>query len=123
MQPMLIVVESPPLQSAFFFVLRRKDMVSVKPLGDRALVKPKPREEKTKGGIFLPDTATKERPMQGEVLSVGEGRLDDDGKRIPMSVKPGDQVLFAKYAGTEFEIDDEEYLILSEKDILGIIVE
>jgi chaperonin GroES len=98
-------------------------MASVKPLGDRALVKPKPREEKTRGGVFLPDTATKERPMEGEVLSVGEGRLDDSGKRIPMSVKPGDHVLFAKYAGTEFKIDDEEYLILAEKDILGIILE
>ncbi len=98
-------------------------MISIKPLADRALIKPKPREEKTKGGVFLPDTATKERPMQGEVLSVGEGQLDDSGKRIPMSVKPGDQVLFAKYAGTEFTIDDEEYLILAEKDILGIIQE
>lgn len=98
-------------------------MVSTKPLADRAVVKPKPREEKTKGGLFLPDTASKERPMEGEVLSVGEGRLDDVGKRIPMAVKPGDHVLFAKYAGTEFKIDEEEYLILSEKDILGIIQE
>ncbi len=98
-------------------------MVSTKPLADRAVVKPKPREEKTKGGLFLPDTASKERPMEGEVLSVGEGRLDDAGKRIPMAVKPGDHVLFAKYAGTEFKIDEEEYLILSEKDILGIIQE
>ncbi len=98
-------------------------MLSIRPLGDRALIKPKPREERTKGGVFLPDTATKERPMQGEVLSVGEGQLDDSGKHIPMSVKPGDHVLFAKYAGTEFTIDDEEYLILSEKDILGIIQE
>jgi chaperonin GroES len=98
-------------------------MVSVKPLGDRALVKPRPREEKTRGGVFLPDTATKERPMEGEVLSVGEGRLDDSGKRIPMSINPGDQVLFAKYAGTEVNIDEEEYLILAEKDILGIILE
>ena len=98
-------------------------MISVQPLGDRALVKPKPREETTRGGIILPDTATKERPMQGEVLRVGEGRLDDNGNRVPMSVKPGDQVLFAKYAGTEFQIDDEDYLILSEKDILGIVLE
>ncbi len=98
-------------------------MATVRPLADRALVKPKPKEERTKGGVFLPDTATKERPMQGEVISVGEGRLDDNGKRIPMSVRPGDQVLFAKYAGTEIKIDDEEYLILSEKDILGIVLE
>ncbi len=98
-------------------------MASIKPLADRAVIKPKPKEEKTKGGVFLPDTASKERPMEGEVLSVGEGRFDDSGKRIPMAVKPGDHVLFAKYAGTEFKIDDEGYLILSEKDILSVVVE
>lgn len=97
--------------------------MQVKPLGDRVVVKPKPKEEKTKGGIFLPDTVSKERPMQGEILAVGEGRRDDNGKLIPMNVKPGQHVLFAKYAGTEFKIDDEEYLILQEKDILGIIEE
>jgi chaperonin GroES len=96
-------------------------MLHVQPLGDRVVVKPKPREEKTKGGIYLPDTASKERPMQGEVLAVGPGRLLERGERLPMSVRVGDQVLFAKYAGTEYKIDDEEYLILSEKDILGII--
>jgi chaperonin GroES len=101
----------------------RMGMASIKPLADRAVIKPKPKEEKTKGGVFLPDTASKERPMEGEVLSVGEGRLDDNGKRIPMAVKPGDRVLFAKYAGTEITIDDEEYLILSEKDILGVLAE
>ena len=97
-------------------------MATIQPLADRVLIKPKPQEERTKGGVFLPDTATKERPMQGEVLRVGEGRLDDNGRRIPLSVKPGDQVIYAKYAGTEIKIDDEEYLILAEKDILGIIV-
>jgi chaperonin GroES len=97
--------------------------MNVKPLGDRALVKPKPKEEKTKSGIYLPDTATKERPMQGEIISVGEGARDDSGKVVPMNVKPGQQVIFAKYAGTEFKIDEEEYLILQEKDILGIIEE
>ena len=97
-------------------------MASVRPLADRALVKPKPKEEKTRGGVYLPDTATKERPMQGEVISVGPGRLDDDGRLIPMSVKPGDEVLFAKYSGNELQIDDEDYLILSEKDILGIVL-
>ena len=97
-------------------------MASVRPLADRALVKPKAKEEKTRGGVYLPDTATKERPMQGEVISVGPGRLDDDGRLIPMSVKPGDEVLFAKYAGNELQIDDEDYLILSEKDILGIVL-
>ena len=95
----------------------------VQPLGDRVVIKPKSREEKTKGGIYLPDTASKERPMEGEILAVGPGRLDDHGKRVPMSVKKGEHVIFAKYAGTEFKIDDEEYLILSEKDILGVIEE
>ncbi|GAB4438749.1 MAG: co-chaperone GroES [Chloroflexi bacterium OHK40] len=95
----------------------------IRPLGDRVVVKPVEREEKTKGGIFLPDTASKERPMEGTVLAVGEGRRDDNGKLIAMSVKAGDKVLFAKYSGTEFKIDDVEYLILSEKDILGIVQE
>ena len=93
----------------------------IRPLGDRVVVKPAEREEKTKGGIFLPDTASKERPMEGTVLAVGEGRRDDSGKLIAMSVRSGDKVLFAKYSGTEFKVDDVEYLILSEKDILGII--
>lgn len=95
----------------------------VRPLGDRVVVKPKPREEKTKGGVILPDTASKERPMQDEVIAVGPGRHTDDGKLIPISVEVGQQVLFAKYAGTEFKIDDEEYLILQERDLLGIIQE
>ncbi len=95
-------------------------MGSVRPLGDRALVKPKAVEEKTRGGIFLPDTASKERPMQGDVISVGPGRTDDNGKQVAMSVKPGDQIIFSKYSGTEIKIEDEDYLILSEKDILGI---
>lgn len=95
----------------------------IKPLGDRVVIKPMEREEKTKGGIFLPDTASKERPMEGTVLAVGAGRRDDSGKLIDMSVKAGDKVLFAKYSGTEFKVDDVEYLILSEKDILGIVQE
>ncbi len=95
----------------------------IRPLGDRVVVKPVEREEKTKTGIFLPDTASKERPMEGTVLAVGEGRRDDSGKLIPMSVKTGDRVIFAKYSGTEFKLDDVEYLILSEKDILGIVQE
>lgn len=97
--------------------------MNIQPLGDRVVVKPKPREEQTRSGIFLPDTVSKERPMQGEVISVGEGRRDDEGRLIPMSVEVGQQVLFAKYAGTEFKIDDEEYLIVQEKDLLGIIDE
>ena len=95
----------------------------IRPLGDRVVVKPAEREEKTKGGIFLPDTASKERPMEGHVLAVGEGRRDDSGKLIAMNVKAGDKVLFAKYSGTEFKVDEVEYLILSEKDILGIVQE
>jgi chaperonin GroES len=97
--------------------------MQIKPLGDRVVVKPKPKEERTKGGIFLPDTAAKERPMQGEVMAVGPGRRTDDGKLVPMNVRPGEQVIFAKYAGTEFELDDGEFLILQEKDILGVVGE
>ncbi len=97
--------------------------MQVQPLGDRVVVKPKPKEERTKGGVILPDTASKERPMQGEVIAVGPGRRTDDGKMIPLSVEVGQQVLFAKYSGTEFKIDDEEYLILQERDLLGIIQE
>jgi chaperonin GroES len=96
--------------------------VKLRPLGDRVVVKPLSREETTKSGIVLPDTA-KEKPQRGTVIAVGEGRRDEDGDRIPMDVKVGDQVLFAKYAGTEFKLDDEELLILSEKDILAVITE
>src|SRR5262245_58371214 len=95
----------------------------IRPLADRVVIKPADREEKTKDGIYLPDTANKERPMEGTILAVGEGRLDDSGRRVPMSVKAGDKVLFAKYSGTEFKVDEVEYLILSEKDILGVIQE
>ncbi|NTW02143.1 MAG: co-chaperone GroES [Oscillochloris sp.] len=93
----------------------------IQPLADRVVIKPTEREAQTKSGIFLPDTASKERPMEGLILAVGVGRLDDSGQRVPMQVKPGDTVLFAKYGGTEYRVDDIEYLILSEKDILGII--
>ncbi|MBX6754084.1 co-chaperone GroES [Thermorudis peleae] len=94
----------------------------IRPLGDRVVVKPIQREEVTKSGIVLPDTA-KEKPQRGEVIAVGPGRLTDDGRRLEMEVKVGDEVLFAKYAGTELKIDDEEYLILSEKDILAVLSE
>jgi chaperonin GroES len=93
----------------------------IRPLADRVVVKPADREEMTKSGIFLPDTATKERPMEGTILAIGEGRLDDSGRRIPLSVNVGDKVLFTKYGGTEYKADQIEYLILAEKDILGII--
>ena len=90
------------------------------PLGDRVVVKPLGREEVTKSGIVLPDTV-KEKPQRGTILSVGQGRRDDDGKRVPLDVKVGNEVLFAKYAGTEFKLEEEELLILSEKDILAIV--
>ena len=90
------------------------------PLGDRVVVKPLQRDEVTKSGIVLPDTA-KEKPQRGEVVAVGRGRLTDSGDRLPMDVTAGDQVLFAKYAGTEFKLDEQEFLILSEKDILAIV--
>lgn len=97
--------------------------VHIRPLGDRVMIKPADREEKTKSGIFLPDTASKERSMEGTVYAVGEGRRDDNNRYIPMHVKVGDRVIFAKYGGTEYKVDDIEYLILAEKDILGIIQE
>jgi chaperonin GroES len=92
----------------------------LKPLGDRLVIKPAGREETTKSGIVLPDTA-KEKPQRGTILAAGDGRRDDDGKRIELDVKVGDEVLFAKYAGTEFKLEDEDLLILSEKDVLAVI--
>ena len=96
--------------------------IKLKPLGDRLVIKPASREETTKSGIVLPDTA-KEKPQRGTVLAAGEGRKDDDGDRITLDVKVGDNVLFAKYAGTEFKLDDEDLLILSEKDVLAVIAD
>ena len=91
--------------------------INVVPLADRVIVKPLTREEVTKGGIVLPDTA-KEKPQEGEVIAVGPGKLSEDGtQRIPMEVKVGDKVIYAKYAGTEWKYEDEEYLILRESDI------
>jgi chaperonin GroES len=92
--------------------------VKLQPLADRLVVKPIEREEVTKGGIVLPDTA-KEKPQEGEVVAVGPGRLSEDGKRIAMDVKVGDRVIYAKYGGTEIKIDDEELIILRESDILA----
>lgn len=96
--------------------------IGLKPLGDRVVVKPLSREEVTKSGIVLPDTA-KEKPQEGSVLAVGPGRLLDNGQRVTIDLKEGDRVLFAKYAGTEFKRNDEEMLILSEKDILAVVTE
>lgn len=95
----------------------------VRPLADRVVVKPTEREEKTQSGLYLPDTANKEKPQEGNVVAVGDGRLDDNGKRITMTVKTGDRILFAKYAGTEIKLDGVDYLILAEKDILGVLVD
>jgi chaperonin GroES len=92
----------------------------LRPLGDRVVIQPTPREEMTKSGIVLPDTA-KEKPQEGTVLAVGPGRILDDGKRESIDVKVGDKVLYAKYAGTEFMVDDEELLIVSQKDILAVV--
>jgi len=92
----------------------------LRPLGDRVVVKPTAREEMTKSGIVLPDTA-KEKPQEGSIIAAGPGRLNDEGEREPMDVKVGDKVLYAKYAGTEFKLDDEEFLIISQKDILAVV--
>ena len=99
-----------------------KTATSLTPLGDRVVVKPMAREEMTSSGIFLPDTA-KEKPQRGTIIAVGKGRINEKGDRVEMDVKAGDSVLFAKYAGTEFKLDDDELLILSEKDILAVITD
>src|SRR4030042_458391 len=93
-------------------------MAKLQPLGDRVVVKAIEREEVTRGGIVLPDTV-KEKPQEGEVIAVGPGRLAEDGKRIAMEVKEGDRIIYAKYAGTEIKIDDEEFIIIKESDILA----
>ncbi len=94
--------------------------MKIRPLHDKILVKRLQEEEKTKGGIIIPDTA-KEKPMEGEVVAVGKGRVTEEGKVVALDVKAGDRVLFSKYAGTEVKIDGTEYLIMREEDILGII--
>jgi chaperonin GroES len=91
-----------------------------KPLRDRVFVKYSTEEEKTSGGLYIPDTA-KEKPQKGAVIAIGPGRVTDDGKRQPMDVKVGDIILFDKYSGSKIKMDDEEYLIIREEDILGIV--
>jgi len=98
----------------------RLSPTQLRPLGDRVVIEPTPREEMTKTGIVLPDTA-KEKPQEGQVIAAGPGAVLEDGKRGAMDVKKGDKVLYAKYAGTEFKIDGEELLIVSQKDILAIV--
>ena len=92
----------------------------IQPVGDRIVVKPAGKEEVTRSGIVIPDTA-KEKPQEGEVLAVGSGKLLDNGERAPMEVKVGDKVLFAKYGGTEFKLDGEDLLVLRESDVLAIL--
>jgi chaperonin GroES len=92
----------------------------LRPLGDRVVIKPTPREEMTKSGIVLPDTA-KEKPQEGEVIAVGNGKILDNGTKVPLDVKAGDKILFGKYSGTDIKIDDEEYLILREDEVLAVV--
>ncbi|MDD2999308.1 MAG: co-chaperone GroES [Erysipelotrichia bacterium] len=95
--------------------------MNLKPLNDRVIVKPKDTVEKSKGGVILPDTASKEKPIEGVVIAAGPGKLNDEGKRTPLEVKANDKIIFSKYAGTEIKVDEENYLILREEDILAII--
>jgi chaperonin GroES len=94
--------------------------LKVKPLADRVVVKPLEESEQMRGGLYIPDTA-KEKPQQGEVVAVGNGKVGDDGKRIDMELKVGDKVLYGKYSGTEVTISDEQYLILRESDVLAVV--
>jgi chaperonin GroES len=94
--------------------------MNIRPLQDRIIVKRLEEEEKTKGGIIIPDAA-KEKPMQGEVVAAGKGKVSEDGKVNPLDVKVGDRILFGKYAGTEVKLDGEEYLIMREDDVLGVL--
>jgi chaperonin GroES len=100
----------------------RRDIMNIKPLGERVVIKALENETKTKSGIVLPDTA-KEKPQMGRVMEVGPGKLLESGERLPLEVKTGDKVLFAKYAGTEVKVDGAEYMILKEQDILAVISE
>jgi len=95
--------------------------LNIKPLGDRVIVKALPQEEKTRGGVILPDTA-KEKPQQGEVVAVGPGRITDKGVKVDMEVRVGDRVLYGKYSGTEVKVDGQEYLIVKESEVLAILV-
>ena len=94
--------------------------MKVRPLHDRLLVRRIEEKETAKGGIIIPDTA-KEKPQEGKVIAVGNGKVNDEGKKIPLDVKAGDRILFGKYSGSEVKVEDEEYLIMREEDVLGII--
>lgn len=97
--------------------------MNLKPLNDRVIIQPKEAVEVSKGGIILPDTASKEKPVEGVVIAVGPGKINDDGKRCELTVKANDKVIYSKYAGTEIKVDEESYLILREEDILAVIAE
>jgi chaperonin GroES len=97
--------------------------MNLKPLNDRVIIKAKEAVEVSKGGIILPDTASKEKPVEGVVVAVGPGKLNDDGQRTPLTVKADDKVIYSKYAGTEIKVDEESYLILREEDILAVVAE
>ncbi|MBI5631653.1 MAG: co-chaperone GroES [Elusimicrobia bacterium] len=94
--------------------------VKLQPLGDRVLVKPVEQKETKRGGIIIPDTA-KEKPQEGEIVAAGKGKITEDGKVLPMDVKPGDRILYGKYSGSEVKLDDVEYLIMHQDDILGVL--
>jgi chaperonin GroES len=100
--------------------MAKSTSVGVRPLHDRILVRRTAEEEKTAGGLFIPDTA-KEKPQRGEIVACGKGRVTEDGKVLPLEVKAGDKVLFGKYSGTELKLDGQEYLMMKEEDILGIV--
>lgn len=95
--------------------------INLEPMADRVIIKPIEKEEVTKGGLVIPDTV-KEKPQEGEVIAIGPGRLSEDGKRVPIDVKKGDRVIYAKYAGTELKYEDEDYLVLRESDILAKVI-
>jgi chaperonin GroES len=105
---------------SFFTHFGGSSIMKMKPLADRVIIKPSPAEEKTRGGIILPDTA-KEKPVIGEVVAVGPGKRSDDGKLVAMDVKAGDKVLYGKYSGTEVTVDGQEYLIMRESDLFAIV--
>jgi chaperonin GroES len=115
-------VHKPAIESSDAIASHQEDPMKFRPLHDRVVIKRIEAEEKTTGGIIIPDTA-KEKPQQGEVIAVGPGGRDQSGKLIPVDVKVGDRVLFGKWSGTEVKLDDVEYLIMKESDIMGVLVE
>jgi chaperonin GroES len=110
-----------PERHLYSLAAKRRKAMKIRPLQDRLIVKRVAEEEKTKGGIIIPDTA-KEKPLEGKVIAVGNGKVLEDGKVRPLDIKAGDRVLFGKYAGTEVKIEGEDHLILREEDVLGVIV-